>query len=397
MNAVETTVLDNPPLRTTRPPRPLRVAHLTDADVFAGTEQHILELTRELRQQGVEAFVACPGEGALARAARAQGIECVAIEKRGLLDVTAVARLRRMLIDGEADILHAHNGRTALLAALAVRMAGRGALVTTQHFLEPAHTTRRGWKAAVSRAAHRWVERHTRQCIAVSAAAEKGMLQRHAELAAKLTIIPNGISAPDPDAVAQAHIRESLRIPAGAPLIACVARLELEKDITTLIAGMPQILAEFPDACCVIAGEGSLRSMLENRIRSADLESSVRLAGFIKDAPALIAAADLFVLPSRAEPFGLVLLEAMALGKAVVSTAAGGPLEIVEDGVTGLLVPPGNATALAAAIRRLLAEPETRRSMGSGGRARFEEKFTAHTMGAATLAVYHRAVQTPVR
>jgi glycosyltransferase involved in cell wall biosynthesis len=296
-----------------------------------------------------------------------------------------------MLATGDADLIHAHNGRTALLAAIAVRLARRGALVTTQHFLDPAHTTRRGWKAAVSRLAHRWVQRQTGQCIAVSDAAGKGMLSRNPGLADKLTVVPNGISAPDPDAVALARLRESLGLSSTAPMIACVARLEPEKDIRTLIDAMPRVIATVPEVRCVIAGEGSQRRILEDRICEAGLGANVILAGFIKDAPALIAAADLFVLPSRAEPFGLVLLEAMALGKATIATAAGGPLEIVDSGHTGLLVPPANPDALAAAIIRLLAEPDTRRSMGAQGRERFEQKFTAQTMGAATLEVYAKA------
>ncbi len=392
MNAVAIIVPAPPLASAARAARPLRVALFTDADVFAGTEQHMLELARELRRQGVAAFVACPGEGALARAARAQDIECVAIEKGGMSDFAALGRLRRMLVEGEADLIHAHNGRTALLGAIAVRLARRGALVATQHFLEPAHTTRRGWKAALSRLAHRWVQQHTRQCIAVSAAAGRAMLSRNPGLAEKLTVIPNGISEPDPDAVAVARLRESLGLSPTAPLIACVARLEPEKDIRTLIDALPRIIATIPDACGVVAGEGSQRKMLQDQIRAAGLSERVILAGFRKDAPALIAAADVFVLPSRAEPFGLVLLEAMALGKAVVSTAAGGPLEIVADGETGLLVPPTDSAALAAAVVRLLAEPETRRAMGANGRARFEEKFTAQTMGSATLAVYAKAV-----
>jgi glycosyltransferase involved in cell wall biosynthesis len=105
-----------------------------------------------------------------------------------------------------------------------------------------------------------------------------------------------------------------------------------------------------------------------------------------------MAAADLVVLPAKAEPFGLVLLEAMALGKAVIATDAGGPRDIVVDGETGRLVAPSDSAALAAAMHELLADPDRCRAMGDAGRRRFERQFTAARMASDTAAVYAAAV-----
>jgi glycosyltransferase involved in cell wall biosynthesis len=158
---------------------------------------------------------------------------------------------------------------------------------------------------------------------------------------------------------------------------------------------MGPVAAKFPNARCVIAGEGEERATLEEQIRGTAWSRQITLTGFRKDALSLINAADVFVLPSRAEPFGLVLLEAMALGKPVVSMAAGGPLEIVKSGETGFLVPPGDTAVLAGAIIALLRDPEMRRTTGKKGMLRYQQEFTARAMGRATLEVYKRASGTP--
>jgi glycosyltransferase involved in cell wall biosynthesis len=119
----------------------------------------------------------------------------------------------------------------------------------------------------------------------------------------------------------------------------------------------------------------------------------VRLLGFRTDALSLMWAADIFVLPSLAEPFGLVLLEAMSLGKPVVATSAGGPLEIVLAGETGLLVPPAQPHELALAINQLLADPEKAIEMGRKGLERYKERFTTERMARETVAVYRKVTE----
>ncbi|MGC9261787.1 MAG: glycosyltransferase, partial [Phycisphaerae bacterium] len=121
----------------------------------------------------------------------------------------------------------------------------------------------------------------------------------------------------------------------------------------------------------------------------------ITLLGFRSDVSDLMSACDIFVLPAPAEPFGLVLIEAMALGKPVIAAAAGGPLEIVADGETGLLFEPGNAESLAQAINRLLENRELRQRMGEAGRKRYEEMFTAQQMAEKMLAAYAAASREP--
>ena len=350
----------------------------------------MLDLARGLSALNVAVTIACPSPAALEAAARRENLPTLTIPKRGLVDWGAARILARRLQSGETDIVHAHNGRTALAAALAVRLAGRGRCVMTQHFLEPNHATQHGLKAAISGRAHHWVVGQMSQILAISEAVRQAMRARGEAPDSKITVVPNGIMAPDP--ANPAKTRLSLGIAADAPLVVCAARLEREKDIASLINAIKIVQDTVPEVRCVIAGKGSQTADLEHQIERLGLTKNVALLGFRADAPALMAAGDIFALPSLAEPFGLVLLEAMALGKPVVATRAGGPVEVVVDGETGYLIPPSSPEALAEAIANLIADPAAGRRLGDKGKVRFQEFFTAARMSQATLAVYQRVL-----
>lgn len=369
----------------------LRVALFTDSDVFAGTERYMLDLGCALSELGVNAMIACPTPSLLAERAAAEGLTVIPVPKAGLINRPAIKKFAELFQSGQLDILHANNGRTSLASALAVRQARTGRFVATQHFLDPEHVSHTGLKAMIFHAAHRWVSRYMAHCIAISEAARAGVLRRGEAPEQKVTTILNGIRPLDPQKLSSpAQIRAELGIDHETPLIVCVARLEREKDVRSLIAAMTEVKAAFPDVRCVVAGQGAQQELLTAQIEQASLQGAIQLLGFRKDAQALIQAGDIFVLPSLAEPFGLVILEAMALGRPVIATDAGGPPEIVEEGVTGLLVPPSDPPALAAAIRRLLSDRKAAEAMGRGGQERFQARFTAARMAQDMLALYRR-------
>lgn len=369
----------------------LRVALFIDTTEFAGTERYMLDLGGALKELGVEAMIACPKSSPLAERADAEGVPVLPIPNAGLINRPAVQILSEMFRSGRLDIVHANNGRTMLASALAVRKARKGRFVATQHFLDPEHVSHKGVKATVFHIAHRWVSKHMAHCVAISEAAREGVLRRGEAPAEKVTTILNGIRPLDPAQLTPPdQIRAELGIGPETPLIVCAARLEREKDVQSLIAAMPEVKAKFPEAVCVVAGRGAQQEMLTAQIEAADLQGTVRLLGFRKDAQSLMQAGDIFVLPSLAEPFGLVILEAMSLGRPVIATDAGGPKEIVEKGKTGLLVPPSDPPALAAAICRLLADRPGTEAMGRHGLERFRTRFTAARMAQDVLALYRR-------
>ena len=376
----------------------MRVLLLSDADVFAGTERHMFDLANGLLAEGVEASIGSPSPSALKDRAVAAGVHHIAIQKQGLVDRPAIATLTSLLRSGEIDIVHAHNGRTMLSAAIAVTTARKGRAVATQHFLEPDHAGRTGPKAFFYRAAHRWVSSRLSCYIAISEAVRDSMLSRREAAPNRIRVVQNGMPPIDSTRLtAPCDVRKALDIPADNLLVVCAARLEKEKDIGTLIAAIAEVKPMYPNISCLVAGSGSLEAGLRSEIDRRSLTGSVRLLGFRDDILSLIAACDLFILPSLAEPFGLVLLEAMALHKPVIATNAGGPCEIVVDGSTGFLVPPANPIAMAAAIRTFITEQGidsvSLEAMGARGYDRFMESYTLQRMSRRMIALYNGVMQ----
>ena len=635
----------------------MNIVLFIDTVAFAGTERHVLDLGQSLAQAGAAVVIACPAASPLTPRCLAAGLATLDVPSSLRHAVRTVKILAAELRAGRVDIIHAHNGRTHLLAVAAVKLAGRGRVVATQHFLAPNRTGRRGPKAWLAGMLHRWAEKNTAAFIAISQAVKDQMLIRGDAPAEKITVVHNGTTEPE---ITSAERIVALRAELGVAdglMVFCAARLQKEKDIPTLIkamaavwgrrlqgtgyggqgtgeklvparrdrswkleeddggaaaglqvtgdrlqgeaaaaaaqnlesrtlhsegnegatnndgdgtgfttttqrhegpgknpsrrardklltqisqindasgqvypagqnssAALPQVLicdtrsgdpiaigisASMPQRCSLvierraalfIAGEGDQRGECERLIdslitdhgsrsvgeklvparrdRSEELEvrrgddggaaarlqvtgdrlqgtiglrpdgagdrrelkvertgtqnlepgtlngdrtdntdiiparrdrllvnteitartegsnssqadgGAVRLLGFRSDVSALMAACDIFVSPCPVEGFGLVLLEAMALGKPVIAAGAGGPLEIVADGETGLLFAPGNAESLAAAMKRLLADAPMRKRMGEAGRKRYEEMFTAQQMAEKMRETY---------
>ncbi|MCJ7533579.1 MAG: glycosyltransferase family 4 protein [Anaerolineales bacterium] len=194
-------------------------------------------------------------------------------------------------------------------------------------------------------------------------------------LTAKNTLF-NGVSA----IVARQKTREVLGISLQAQLLLSVGRLTDQKGHIYLVDAMPYVLSHFPDALVLLAGDGSTRQGLEERVRELGIGGAVRFLGTRSDIPALLAAADLFVLPSISEGMPNALLEAMGMGVPVVAFFLGCVEEIVTHGETGYLVFPGDARALGEAIVSLLENLDLRMRLGKAGRELVEKKYTLEQM-----------------
>lgn len=372
----------------------MRILLFTDADVFAGTERHMLDLALALREAGHVATLACPRGAALEKRAKVEGLPILAIEKGGLLDWRAIRVIARRLRSGKFDIVHAHNGRTHLSTVMATLMARRGVAVFTQHFITPGHTLSHGWKARLFSGVHRFVNARTRRFIAISNAVKASIAARDDAPLARIHVVYNGIGDPLQTSLeAPEKVRARYGVSATAPLVVCAARLQVEKDHESLLSAWVGVQRDLPAARLLLAGEGELQAELQARIEAAGIAPSVQLMGFVEDAFSLINAADVFVLSSPAEAFGLVFLEAMGLSKPIVACDRGAAPEIVTAGECGLLVPPCSPVALEAALLRLLRDSEFAQQLGRAGKERFRLHFTRQQMAESTLEVYRKALQ----
>ncbi len=179
--------------------------------------------------------------------------------------------------------------------------------------------------------------------------------------------------------------RASLNTPEGAPLLLALGRLHQAKGFDTLLTALKDI----PGAYLWIAGEGPERAALEKHAADAGVAERVSFLGRREDRAALLAAADIFVFPSRYEPFGTVFVQAWAQKVPLVTTASDGPRQYVMDGADGLVVPVDDAPALATAVNRLIADPDLRRRLAQAGYRRYRDEFTKEQTVAAYLSFYH--------
>jgi glycosyltransferase involved in cell wall biosynthesis len=280
------------------------------------------------------------------------------------------------------DVIHSHLYWANLAARLSGRSAGVRAVINSHHGMD-------AWITPSSR----WVERRTGSLADRVIACSEAVRQRALEVGlpeGKVVTVPNGIEV---GRFSDTSRRESLRAGLGLapdqPVVGSVGRLdEPVKGLAVLVEAMERVVKTLPRTVCLLAGEGPARPLLRDAIVARGLTESVRLLGGRRDVPDLLQALDLYVQPSRLEGFGLSVLEAMAAGKAVVASRVGGLPEVVSDGVTGDLVPPGDPAALASAILALLMDPQRRRQMGGEGIARAARCFPLEKMVRGWTAVY---------
>ena len=292
-------------------------------------------------------------------------------------DAAALWQLMRVIGKDRYDLVHCHTSKAGFLGRAAARLCGVRAVVYTPHgtVLEGYFGRAATWAFArmeglAAPLADRIVSLTPREIVQYLAEGI-GRPEQH-------TFIFNGI---DVDAFAaggkdRAAVRAELGVPPGAFVILSVGRLAPVKGHAHLVEAAPEVLRGHPEAVIVVAGEGPLRRDLEALARSLGVADRLRFPGHWQEMPRLLRAADLFVLPSLNEGLGLALLEAMAAGLAAVASRVGGVPEVVRDGETGVLVPPGDARSLAGAILKLMADPALRGRMGEAGRARARQQFS---------------------
>jgi glycosyltransferase involved in cell wall biosynthesis len=235
-------------------------------------------------------------------------------------------------------------------------------------------------------------------CVLANADAVRSQLIRDGYNERKLAVIRNGVDLPRLDRrEASGPIRQEFGIPQDSPIITVLSRINELKGIQYFLDALPAVLTRVPNARFLIVGDGPARVGLESYAQSKSFGRSVIFTGARLDVPKILQETSISVLPSLSEGLSNVLIESMAAGVPVVATNVGGNPEIVDEGTTGLLVPPRDANALAAAMLKLLSDPESAARMGSAGRDRIERRFSMGRAVHETQQLYTTLLQSSGR
>ena len=361
----------------------MRIVHVVQRfhPALGGAETHVREVAREQARRGHEVVVATsahPEAPMHAEVREADGTRYrvrrfPARQFRGdylLPPWLPMQGLEAFLREADPDVYHAHSYRFATLehAARVARASGRPLVVTAHGFYPPenALVALARWRYDALRG--RRTLRHAARLVAVT----RHEVDHYAALGvdpAKVDVVPNGIPPSALDPGDGARFRKEHDLPAGDPLVLFLARLGHDKGVEDLVRAAPRVLAHHPRATVALAGrDAGARGRAERLARKLGLDGRVRFLGPVPDPRDAYAACDVFCLPSHYEAFGIVYLEAMAQGRPVVGTTAGGIPEVVAD--AGLVVPPRRPDQLAGALMRLLEDATLRRDLGRRGAQR---------------------------
>ena len=357
----------------------MRILQICSAREIGGGERHLADLANALARRGHEVFAALsPASPVRAELRSLPSENIVELPMRNSLNLKSAVRLSRFVREHQIEIVHAHVARDYPLAALAT---GRSQvqLVLTRHVLFPLKQI------------HKLTLRRTSRVIAVSQAVAESLFTSSIFAPEKIITIHNGID------VAKFASVKAGRAPDQKLRIGMVGHLAPIKGQEDFVRAAAIVRAHRDDVEFIIAGadkshSGENRVALEKLIDDLELNHSITLTGWVDDVANLLSTLDLFVSPARSEPFGLSIVEAMAAGVPVVTTASEGAREIIEDNQTGRLVPVGDSEAMATAIIELLNDPSDRKRLANNALVSVKEHFSLDRMVERTEQVYKDAL-----
>jgi glycosyltransferase involved in cell wall biosynthesis len=361
----------------------VRVVQVMATGTNGGAQEHVSNLVSRLDREFYDVTVVSLSPGSAVRKLQRHGIDTVVIDEPD--DAIATGILAAYLADTRADVVHNHMYRAEVVgtkAAIALGEAGhrRPWVVSTVHSSRI--------RSAEDQEELRRLTPSMDHLVVVSNAIDEKVVEE-GRAGAPRSLVYNGVDLERYDHQEPCcTLREEYDMEPGAPIVGVVGRLELEKGHPTLLEAWPLVLEQQPGAYLMIVGEGSRLDALRGIAHEQGIERHVIFTGRRDDIPAITAAFDVAVLPSYREAQGLTILEAMALSRPVVASNVGGIPEMVEDGVTGLLVPPHDPPALAAAIVRLLRDHPLADMLARAGHDLVHDRFCIQLMVNAVQELY---------
>ncbi len=377
----------------TTPPSSLRITQLIHYFHPGGLEQLALRLASSYQALGVESHVIAYEDGPLREKFEQAGIITHVLPRPSRISPRFVFRLAKLLLHQKFDILHTHHIGPMLYGVPAAHLCGIPVIHTT-HSNEHLHSKQELTQEGAVPSYRKTFRRLAQYCHHIVTVNEKleTFLREDVKISqTPITAVPNGI---DPTQFHGKHdtraLEQELQWPEDEPRLGVVGRLEPEKGHRYLLEAMrdlsnpPQLL---------VVGDGSLRDELTTQTLKANMHNKVHFLGLRHDLPQLFSSFDIMVLPSLREGLPLVLLEAMASGVPIIATAVGSVPEVLQSSGAGVVVPPGDSTALKQAIESLLQSPETCEKMAQAGKRWATLHYSQEKMVQEYLAIINQCIQ----
>lgn len=358
----------------------LNLLYVDTERVWRGGQEQLFWLMRGMRGRGHQVWLACPESAPLAERANAISIPTLHFSQRFEFSPYACWRLLRIMIGRSFDVLHFNTPRAIFCGGLAGRICRVGSIVCSRRVNFPLRSrlSRLKYNVLLDR-------------VLTVSASIRATLIRDGVRENLLELIYEGVDLDWLDRLPAPHAVSGFE--RSVIRVATVAALTPEKGHETILEAVRLLKPRFPNVRYLFVGEGPLRSTLESQAQEFQVSDQIHFLGFRTDSESLIKHCEIFCLPSHSEGLSSAILAAMAAGLPVIATETGGIPELVEDGVTGILVPPRNPTRLGQALARLFEAETLRREMGQAGRRRVESEFTLSKKLDRTEDLYRRLLQ----
>lgn len=359
--------------------RQLRILHVDPEKDWAGGETQVMGLIERLSSHGHENALLCHPDGQLTEVARRMNVRTLSFRVRNDLDLRPVFGLKKLIQKEAFDIVHFHTKRAHGLSLWLWRVRPEVRYVVTRRMDYP---VKRSWYN------DRLYNRRVDGVVAISEKIRDLLLEGGVK-SEKIRVIHSGIDL-RPYSVEPVERQSSTR-----PTLGTVAVLERRKGHRYLLEAAKILRERGIRPRILLAGRGKERAYLEQLVTRWGLQREVVFMDFVSDVPNFLRSIDLFVLPSLNEGLGVSIIEAMAAGRPVVASGVGGIPELVQDRMTGLLVPPGDAQKLAEAIARLLSEPSLMETMGAVARKKVQRDLSMEQMADKNEDFYYELLANP--
>jgi glycosyltransferase involved in cell wall biosynthesis len=376
--------------------RPLKLLFVIDNIEFGGGERVFAQIINGLMHKPYELFLASNPGKELYQAINRRAVRCLPVDFSNRMNVSSLKSLIRMIKQNGIDIVHAQGGRAEFYARAASRIAGSVRYVSTIAMPVEGYDVS-GLRRTIYCFLDRFTEKYVDRFIVVSDVLKRQMIEGHGVPAEKVIRIYNGIETlhydPDRGASDNPRVKADWGFRSEDRVVGAVGRLVWQKGFEYLIRGIPDILKAHSETRFLFVGDGPLRGPLQDLSASLGMSHRIVFSGFQRDIKDILAAMDVFVIPSLREGFPMVTLEAMAMAKPIIATNIDGITEQISDGLDGFLVPPGDSAALTRAISAVLRDPLLGLKMGRRARLTVESKFPVEKMVAETERVYHSLIR----